>query len=757
MNSALFSYYVFCRQFFWISVITLGLLSYSTQTKAQNWQLMLMPEAISGESNQQKNMRIPDNYSPLEKGLTLSLSRSLETLIDKQRVFPACKLYLCGQQDISSLMQKIRSQAPEVHLVIMYSISEGLNPTLSVRLLDPLSYRVRFSDSLGAINKLSEANLFSLGEDMGKIIEARLDGLQAQTQFSLSFDGFLFKELNGLTTWILANSGNTQLVLTQSSVDYQLLDQYFAINDSHYSLLTTLNASQIRQLLAEFFERRAINININFALMENQIMQFSIVRSGNPYAPSLITVAICAVALALLLTMYVRRQYLDFYLMEYGNKRDADKWLDTYKKASFILYGLQKKWVSRASYWTRLQKESIELASQAKLYFDAGDVHTAKLFVSKSLHSNTANPQANKLIQSIEALELNAKSLSDSEMWIRNKLAKAMNDYRQKLPIKALRRLYQAVEVSQKESSLKKQTKAIKKLIKQINQEFCISEQALVVNCSSDPQSLVICQNETVHLGRRPNNDDVAWISAQDSVFYINHKSVSRAGQQCFINRQKDGFFLVDSNSKNGTFINNNQLIPHQPTKMNKADTIHLGGNTPFISSALKVNLSPNESLLELSIDLQTMTLLDKQELNKVWPDNALAVRSRLVCMHRECCVVFNKDTLKIHIFEVGEVPFAIQKANKNDSNDIENDRSQLLTLCIIKLGDKATIRPLSSSVVEKEIMLDTIPLLGEVPLIFPCTLQYSNISIQLAAYDSTSIRYTHGPFITVPSITGSQ
>lgn len=753
MNSTLFSYHIFVRQFFRTSVITLALLFCSTQANSKNWQLLLVPESNPVESSQHRNIPLPDNYLSLEKGLTLSLSRSLETLIDKQRVFPQCIFYLCGEQDITSLMQKISVKAPQVHLVVMYSFGGDNDSTMSVRLLDPLSYRVRFADKLSLISMPSKASLFALGQDMGKLIEARLSGLQPQSQFTLNFDGFLFEELNGLTTWILANSGNTQLVLTESSVEHLFVDQYFSISNSQYSLSTALNASQVKHLLTGFFEKQALDISISFTQMANQNMQFYTMREGNPYAPSVISISLLLVVLLLLISAYIRRRYLDFYLNEYGKERNADKWLNTYKKASFVLYGLQKKWVSRASYWTRLQKESAELASQAKLYFDAGDVHTAKLFLSKALHSNTANPQANKLIKAIESLEKNAKSLSENEQWIRNKLAKAMNNYRQKHPIKALRRLYQAVELAQKEPALKKQTKAIKKLIKQINFEFSNNEQALVISCASDPQSLVLCQNETINMGRRPTNDDVTWISAQDSVFYINHKSISRAGQQCSITRRETGFFLLDSNSKNGTFINGKKLVPHQPMKINDADMIHLGGNTPFISSALKVNLSPNESLLELAIDLQSMTLLDKQELNRVWPDNALAIRSKLVCMYQECCLALNKDSQKIHVFDVDELPIAIQ----GDLNDEKSSTSSWQPLCIIKLGSKASIRPVLSSIVENELTLDTMALLGEVPLILPCSLVYSNISILLTEYNSSSIRYAHGSFITSASITGKQ
>jgi hypothetical protein len=758
MNRALFNDHYFICKVLAISSLVIALLFCSALVSARNLQVLLVPESASTLFGQKETL--PKSYPALEKGLTFSLSRSLEVLIDKQRVFPDCSLYLCGEHDIYALMQKVNEKVPEVNLVVLYSFGDELGSTLYVRLLDPLSYRVRFTDNLSLIDEQSVASLQILGQNMGKLIEASLSEMQPQSEYSLSLDGFLANELNGLPAWILANSGNSQLVLTQTNIDYQLFNKYFAISNNQYTLLTTLNASQLKQLLGEFFEQQMLNSTIYFNNKNIQNEQFTVIREGNPYASTLISSVTLIIVFMLLLSLFIRRQYLNSRLCEYGEKRNADGWLLTYEKSSFLLYGLKKKWVSQVPLWTRLQNESSDLANKAKLYFEAGDVHTAKLFLSKSLHANTANSQANTLIKAIEASQANEKSLSENEQWIRNKLAKAMKNYRQKQVVKALRPLYQALEVAKEEPSLKKQASAINKLIEKTKQEFSTNVQALVVNCSSDPQRLVLCQNETIHLGRQSNNDDLAWFSTQDSVFYINQKSVSRAGQQSFIKRQESGFFLVDSNSKNGTFINRNRLIPYQPTRLNNADIIHIGGNTPFLSAALKVKLKPNESLLELSIDLQSMALIDKQELDSVWPDNSIALRSRLVCMVQECCLALNKNTHELQVFEIDELPLINQASNKQNADEDLNESSNSLLwqpLCIIKLGNNASVRPFAPLCKNNEIKLDSKSLLGEVPLIFPCSLSYSNINIQLTAYDSTSVRRTHGPLVTATTRAGKQ
>ncbi len=722
-------------------------LSTPAPVSARDWQIMLVPERIEQASQkaiENASQQLNPSYLQIEQGLALSLTRSLEKLIEQQKVFDNCQQFLCGQQDIAGVTKKVRDSAPSVHLIVLYGYGGEDNPTLYVRLLDPLSLQIMFSDSLALVGRPSQASLRSLGQDMGTLIEAKLSGNQPQSQFALYFDSFLFEELNGLTTMVLANNQNTQLMLSKSFVSYHLFNQYFPVTNSEYILQTSLNASQVKQMLTTFFTTQNVDSNIYFIQNDNASMAFRMERQGNPYAPSLITRASIIIGLIVLLGIYMRRKHLDFHLVEYGNKRNADMWLATYKNASFVLYALRSKWVSQASYWARLQKESTALSAQAKLYFDAGDVNTSKLFVSKALNANTANPQANKLVQDIEALEEGAKSFSENEQWIRNKLAKAMNNYRQQQPIKALRQLYQAVEVAQKESSLKKQTKAINKLIKQANKEFTQSISSVVISCAKDPQSVLLCENATVHLGRRPNNDDDTWISKQDAVFYVNHKSISRAGQHGFVQKQDSGFYWVDTNSKNGTFINNESTTPHQPEKLHDKDKLQLGGKNVILSAALDVELSEHESILQLKVNLQSMTLLDKQELNRVWPDNALATRTKLVLLQKQCWLVLNTLTSKMHICEVGALRIEDRQAPKKG-----NVKNEFIPLCTITLGKSATIAPAKSEHRSAEITLDSMPLLGEMPLYFPCSLMYGDIHFQISDYDNASIRYNHGPIMS--------
>lgn len=731
-------------RFGWL-LCALVCLMFTRSASARDWYLMLVPEPTLHQQEIAEGELGPlaDYYANIEKGLAISLSRSLEKLIDREKVFVKCLQYLCAEPDIQSLASKLKENSPEVHLIVLYSVGGADEPVLYVRLLDPLSLQVLFTDSLRLIDTPSAQTFTTLGQDMGSLIEARLSGTQPQSQFTLYFNDFLFDELNGLPTMVLAYSQNTQLVLTQSSIEYFVLARYFGLSSTEYKLVTSYNASQVKQMLSQFFSQKNVPTDIGFVKSQRDEMIFTVERTGNPYMPSLLTTGSLAIIVLVAIRLFVRRIQLNAQLINFANKRDADSWLITYKNASLTIYGLQSKWISQASYWRSLQKESNDYSSQAKLYYDAGDLNTTKFLLSKALHANVANAQANKLVKAIEKIEANEKSFSDNEQWIRNKLAKAMNSYRQQQPIKALALLYQGLNAAQKDTALKKQSKAIKKLIKQINKESEQVVESVVISLAKDTESTLLCHNEVVHVGRRPTNDDQTWISKQDAVFYINHKSVSRAGQHGFVQMQPSGFYWVDNQSKNGTYINQQKVVAHQPTKLNNSDTLSLGGISPLLSVALGLELSPNERILQMSIMSLAGTLSDKQALNKVWPDNALASRTKLVCVQTESYIVLNIVTNKVHICEREQAMSYATQGNRKGSK-----HKKFVCLCKLELGAMACITPMESGLKKQQLKLDSHPLLGKVPLVVPCQLSYGDASIQIAAYDSTSIRYTQAPFL---------
>jgi hypothetical protein len=86
-------------------------LGVAAPVSASNWQLMLVPESVeitSQEGFDNSFTSFNPSFLAIEQGLTISLTRSLEKLIEQQKVFDNCKQYLCGQKDIAGVMEKVR-------------------------------------------------------------------------------------------------------------------------------------------------------------------------------------------------------------------------------------------------------------------------------------------------------------------------------------------------------------------------------------------------------------------------------------------------------------------------------------------------------------------------------------------------------------------------------------------------------------------------------------------------------------------------
>ncbi|MGB3727295.1 MAG: FHA domain-containing protein [Glaciecola sp.] len=666
----------------------------------------------------------------LENGISSAL-RSASVLQNTQ-IFSNCHLDWCEQPNRNVAVSKVHEHLPKVELVLVYDLVASQNKTSVVdqivfSLIDPLSYKIHYSNTLVLAQTDLQTGLYGVGGNIAQQLNTALDDVRPVYDYGIHLIGFDSDELMGLSTFLLTNPYNNGLRLEKSTLRYLVLDQYLAVMDSHYIASSTLNASQFNSMIVRFFAVQNIDISVVY---KRDNFEFVASRQGNPYAPSLITWLVVIIASLVLVAILARRHYLATQLVRFARQHNADAWLATYQKARLPVYGWAKKWRSHELYWQRLQRESTEFCNQAQVYYDAGDLITSKLFLSKALHTNCANEHALVLTQQIEHYEKHEKALSDTEQWIRNKIAKAMNNYRQQLPLKALRQLYQAHEKARNTKGLKKQSKAIKKLIKKMLIDTQVSAKAIVANSAKAINSVVVCEYETIHLGRLPSKTDVPWISSQDSVYYINHKQVSRVGQHCFISRHGHQFHLIDTGSKNGTYVNGQRVDVNIPVLLQHKDHIQLGDTHSLVTVSILVDISDNNEVMRLSFEPFSQALVDRRELNRMWPDNALAMRTQLCCITQQGLLIL--DEKQKHI--------SIATNNKQNSHAI----------CQVMLGDVAQISPIDGV----EVMIDDVPLLGPVPLLFPCKLSVNGLLIQINEYNNASVRVSEPQLLSYPNAT---
>lgn len=542
---------------------------------------------------------------------------------------------------------------------------------------------------------------------------------QTATTFYIGLEGFYRQDLAYFAGFVLANPNNKSLSLQTSRQEFLILDRFLPTSHDEYALDTSLSAQQVQTSIEYYFSQRNIDIHVSFDASQTTMI---VSHAGFAYGSLLSTLFIFLVLSLFLGLLYIRRTIISRSLQHLARKRDVDAWLTTYQKASFKPYLLKRKWQSRAANFKRIQKESLELAEQAKIYFDAGEFNTAKILVTKASHLNIANELANQLITDIQKEEQSANEVSETEQWLRNKVAKAMNNYQNNNPVKALRQLYQAIDKIGSQKGFKKQSKALKKLTLKILNENSNAISGVLINCSQSLKSVAVCATQTVHLGRLPHKSDLPWISVQDSVFFINNKKVSRIGQHAQITRLDQKFWLSDVGSKNGTYINANKCTTNTAVPIKNKDSITLASKDAVTAVTYKASVSICNELVLLKPISAPEKLINEKEMANIWPDRQIALHKQLACVSDKFVLLQRQNKKDFKLLSL------------SDFDELDDDNNhQSRALCVIHLGKKAKISPIGAD----DVLIDGSSLVGPLPLNLPCEVSVDKFVLHLSEYKS--------------------
>lgn len=690
---------------------------------ANTWQIMLIPEQINQTAAADSEL---SNNVLIREGISSKLVQQLDKIVSHERVFANCDMNLCGQASTQEVLNEVARQAPDVELVLFYGVFQSdSNSSLRATLIDPLSFQQYASFDLtllsSEIGVIERAQLKSAALDIGRIISQGLREVEKRNQFDLRLKGFSIDEVAPFSTFVLSTTLDTKLTLTKSEKQSSTLSAYLPIMETHFTVSSGLTQSQFHQLLLVFFQDQGIDTVNEYNRESNE---FIVSRIGNPYTPSLVSSVLIFIVCAGVLVLLIRRQMFHYQLESYAQRKSVEKWLQVYQKAKAPWYMLQKKWSNQSSYWQRLQRESADLETQAKLFFDAGDINTAKLFISKALNLNADAAVARALIDKISTQESSQQALSEKEQWVRNKVAKAMNNYRTNQPIKALRQAYQALNESAEEKKLKRQHKAIRRLIQKINVDFVQSHDSFeLTDLTRQDTCVVSCLGE-IEIGRYLDAEQYHARSEQieqSMRFFINHKGLSRVGKHCKLIAAADGFYVQDSGSKNGTFLQGKKVSKDSRNLLHDQDILYLGANSELSAVKLEVNVDSTHTLLQINVGKQLRHTLDMAELARVWPDYTHAMRSSLVLTHTDFVLAIDNQNENLKIVSLNDVQSA----------------PQLIALVRIWLGQTASIAPMLelSKIDQEGLYCNEEKLYGIVPLILPCEIKYKEQHVRIDEY----------------------
>lgn len=697
---------------------------------AKNWQIMLIPEHQASSLAESEQVSINLIVS---EAISAELKQQLDRVLTHDKVFANCGRSLCGQESTQAVLKTIGQDAPEVGLVLFYGLyGVGNNVWLRATLIDPLSYEHYDAFELRLLAKdygldqaladhknvffkgaVDSGQLKSIASQMGEVISQRLQQVVKRYQFTAVLEGFTLDELAPFSTFVLSATSDTQISLMKSEKQSGALSAYLPTMVSAFSVSSSLTQSRFNQLLQLFFDDQNIDIVSEY---QREQQRFLVTRIGNPYTPSVISSVVLLIAGCSLIALIVKRQVFQHQLENYAQHKSVDSWLSVYEKAKSPWFLLQKKWKNQYSYWQRLHRESAELEKQAKLFFDAGDVISAKLFISKSLNLNTDARIAKDLIKKIEDQESSQKAFSDKEQRVRNKVAKAMNSYRNNNPNKALRQAYQALDESAPEKKLKRQHKAIKRLIQKINVDFVQAHNHIELSNLNNRETCLISSLEQALIGRADKEgklENKALPLQQIIPFHINHKGISRIGKQCKIVKQQDGFYLYDSGSTNGTFVRDERLGVSDPVRLQHGDVLRLGAKSELTAVSLAVSIDTTNSFLKLNVDEHLRQTLDLAELARAWPEYVQAMRGSFVLTQSDVVLAIHNDSNMLVVMSLADLQLSAEHT----------------PLVRIWLGSAASIAPLIGGTENDNnvVWCNNEALYGVVPLTLPCEIRFKD------------------------------
>nr|WP_168710922.1 FHA domain-containing protein [Ningiella ruwaisensis] len=716
-----------------------ALLFCCVHANAKNWQVMLIPSAQTLPENTGTPLNktpvepLAPSYSIMRTELEAALLKDLNRVISPSRVFESCERSLCGADSKKALVQAVQTGVPELELLIVFALSEGTDHDssfiMSAELIDPLSFQILHSLQIPILSsgqtKPSQAAIKSISADLGSLIARTLKQKNREQQFKLTLEGFTLDEIAPLSTYVLTRTQNVDMRLIRSQKKDGLLSNMFPIMQTQFSVATRMTPAQFNLLIMEYFSQQDIDVVSEY---QRDTAIFSLARIGNPYLPSFVSSIVLFLVLILILAMLVKRQMYHYRLASFADRKSVDQWLETYNSVSSPWYFLQRKWGKQLGYWQRLQRESNDLSKQAKIFYEAGDVTTAKLFISKSLNLNNDDKQARKLLSKIEEHAQSKMDLNEKEQAARNKVAKAVNNYRANKPLKALRQAYQALAEIADEKQLKRQHKAVKRLIKKLNYECSQHQSSLFFTGMGNSETVLITRSPRLQIGRYANNTSELMVIGEDkSIFELNHKALSRLGKQCVVFYQhsdhehsaceNSGFFIQDEGSTNGTFLNSKALEDECARPLNNGDTILLGDSSELKAVKLTCHIQASHQNLHLRVDTLMQQTVDLADLVKIWPDYIKAMQSSVLMTQTPLLLCFDSNEQKFTWL----------------SEDSLQSRTHLHALLLLSLGESASISPvLQEANSDANIEVNGELLLGKVPLILPCEIKWQERRVRL-------------------------
>lgn len=667
------------------------------------FQGVLLPENGNGQSSEHQT-------------LELSLSNVLQQQAYNIKINQAALLCkdVC-QSTSADLFTQILTTYPDTELVFFYDVQQA--DVTIVTVVDPFSMDLLARATLPKTAAISETQRIN---DLGILLLEELTQRQVKQTLTIRMSKFSIDEMAPVSSFLLSLSANNQIKLLETAQLDEVFSSFMPILQTTYALTTDVSVSHLIDEFRRYWDLQGIKVRTDYDRLTGELV---IVRVGVPYWPSLLLMLVMLIVCLLSVFWYLRRRNIQLQLSFFSDKRKVDDWLELYDATNKPWVRLNPNLINQASYWRQIKRESQQLEKQAKLFYEAGDVNTSKLFISKALNINASAPDANKLVLKIQQDEKNKALLNEDEQWIRNKIAKAMINLRNDNYYKALRQAYQAEARCGQQKALKRQLKAIKKLVNKILFQSAFRIDRVQIKLTDDIGVLSIGREEQVYIGRDDN-----WIAAKGvGVMQFLHKGLSRIGQHAKLSFSEQGLSITELGSTNGTYINKTKLAVDDDVYLQHGDVLLLAAKNTRMGLAQRLTeASKNRDFycLEFPSDMTKEGFI--ADYTKVWSDYMLSVHRKFVLSRQALYVCLDNDSKQL--FAAMQPP----------------EPAQGKALFIISLMPYLTISPVPSL----PIKLNNEEVLGKTAIELPAEITCKSHKIQILANEFSYIsEYTKSNF----------
>ncbi|MGL1889190.1 MAG: hypothetical protein OCD76_21940 [Reichenbachiella sp.] len=656
--------------YFLLTIFGLYFLSFNIKAQ-EEWQVLILTTPdVSVETIAASSLALA--YQKTDEAITTQLVSADIEVSDKS--------LLTSNADINELtdQQLFSLNRDDINLAIRYRININAESSAVIK-----KWRINISaylvdlETKKKIETHNEERLFSglpsqcdthcfdnwlakqaeaLAQDLGFVLVEKLNNLPRRYRYEITFNRFTPNELIQIHDYLKKVAGYVHSTLLEKHETKQ--EWLHQIEGRKYRYISHMPADVLDVAL----QKQLSHLGIPVRNAKNDGRHFIIVRSGIAYFPWYITA--CLALILLLYSLYaipVRKKHQRaLSSLEHG--KNAQQWLDYYKKMALFAVPKMKAWYAQEKQILDNIKKSLALNEQAWLCADKGDYENAKLTVEQALAINADNKPARELKDNIvdfqrgydryilaskevETHPEQAKKLLDEAKLLNphltEKLTKLVDQCQLKIHKTDGAMVLQQAEHAIEQGNYYLAYSVIDKFISQLDTEnsdektlSLVKQQRLEIDKQLPPlQGAVVGQQDLaayhlftdnkVELGRKvadPNNS-----------FAIGYKRISRVGKQCQLARNGREYTITEQGSSNGSVYGDLLLTENQAVKVVSDKSLLLGGG-----SICPLELYPakyDSDCLILKISSKSFQFIDDTNMLTAWPTMEFDIHARWILM----------------------------------------------------------------------------------------------------------------------------